>query len=241
MIFKEDIKMTEPILLSLQVALIAVAIVAVLATLLARLMARQDFTGKALVESLIILPMVLPPTVIGYGLLILLGKRGLLGRFLFENFDLQIVFTWWAAIFAAAVVSFPLMYQSAKAAFASVDLSLEQAARTLGSSEIRVFLRITLPLAYPGLLAGLVLAFARALGEFGATLMVAGNIPGKTQTIPLAIYFAVETGDNILARNLVLVITGLSITALFWLNLWSRKKIQVWQKGGAHRAEGVHS
>jgi molybdate transport system permease protein len=133
------------------------------------------------------------------------------------------------------------MYQSAKAAFASVDISLEQAARTLGSSEIRVFLRVTLPLAYPGLLAGLVLAFARALGEFGATLMVAGNIPGKTQTIPLAIYFAVETGDNILARNLVLVITGISIAALFWLNLWSRKKIKVWQKGGTPGVERVHS
>jgi molybdate transport system permease protein len=184
--------------------------------------------------------MVLPPTVLGYGLLILLGKRGLLGRFLLENFNLQIIFTWWAAVFAAAVVSFPLMYQSAKAAFASVDVSLEQAARTLGSSESRVFMRITLPLAYPGLISGLVLAFTRALGEFGATLMVAGNIPGKTQTIPMAIYFAVETGDNILARNLVLVITGLSITALFWLNLWARKKTRLWQKGDMPRAERIH-
>ncbi|MGE4542861.1 MAG: molybdate ABC transporter permease subunit [Pedobacter sp.] len=232
--------MSGPILLSLKVALIAVAIDAVLATLLARLLARREFPGKNLVESFIILPMVLPPTVLGFGLLILLGKRGLVGRFLLENFDLQIVFTWWAAIFAAAVVSFPLMYQSAKAAFASVDVALEQAARTLGSSESRVFLRITLPLAYPGLIAGLVLAFARALGEFGATLMVAGNIPGKTQTIPLAIYFAVETGENTLAWNLVLVITGLSITALFWLNLWARKKHQVWQKGDTASAERLH-
>jgi molybdate transport system permease protein len=232
--------MSGPIVLSLKVALIAVAIDAVLATLLARLLARREFPGKNLLESFIILPMVLPPTVLGFGLLIVLGKRGLLGRFLLENFDLQIVFTWWAAIFAAAVVSFPLMYQSAKAAFASVDMSLEQAARTLGSSESRVFLRITLPLAYPGLIAGLVLAFARALGEFGATLMVAGNIPGKTQTIPLAIYFAVETGDNTLARNLVLVITGMSVTALFWLNLWLRKKTRVWQKGDTPRAERLH-
>ncbi len=233
--------MSGPILLSLKVALIAVGIDAVLATLLARLLARREFPGKNLIESFIILPMVLPPTVLGFGLLILLGKRGLLGRFLLDNFDLQIVFTWWAAIFAAAVVSFPLMYQSANAAFASVDVALEQAARTLGSSESRVFLRITLPLAYPGLIAGLVLAFARALGEFGATLMVAGNIPGKTQTIPLAIYFAVETGDNTLAWNLVLVITGLSITALFWLNLWARKKTRVWQKGDIPRAERIHS
>jgi molybdate transport system permease protein len=148
----------------------------------------------------------------------------------------QIVFTWWAAIIAAAVVSFPLMYQSAKAAFCSVDVSLEQAARTLGSGEARVFMRITLPLAYPGLLAGVVLSLARALGEFGATLMIAGNIPGKTQTIPLAIYFAVETGDNLLARNLVLVITAMAVGALFWLNSWSRKKLQTLQKGGDARA-----
>ncbi len=233
--------MSEPILLSLKVALIAVTIDMILATLLARVLARRTFPGKNLLESCIILPMVLPPTVLGYGLLILLGKRGLLGSLLLDSFDWQIVFTWWAAIIAAAVVSFPLMYQSAKAAFASVDASLEQAARTLGSNEWRVFLRVTLPLAYPGLLAGLVLSFARALGEFGATLMVAGNIPGKTQTIPLAIYFAVETGDNIMARNLVLVITGISISALFWLNLWSRKKIEVWQQGGNSSAQRIHS
>jgi molybdate transport system permease protein len=233
--------MYEPIILSLKVALIAVTVDAVLGTLVARVMARRDFPGKNLIESCIILPMVLPPTVLGYGLLILLGKRGPLGRLLLNLFDWQIVFSWWAAIFAAAVVSFPLMYQSAKAAFSSVDVSLEQAARTLGCGEGRVFLRVTLPLAYPGLLAGLVLAFARALGEFGATLMVAGNIPGKTQTIPLAIYFAVETGDNLLARDLVLIITGMSIAALFWLNLWSKKKVQTWQKGREERVKSVHS
>jgi molybdate transport system permease protein len=233
--------MYEPIILSLKVALIAVTVDAVLGTLVARIMARRDFPGKNLIESCIILPMVLPPTVLGYGLLILLGKRGPLGRLLLNLFDWQIVFSWWAAIFAAAVVSFPLMYQSAKAAFSSVDVSLEQAARTLGCGEGRVFLRVTLPLAYPGLLAGLVLAFARALGEFGATLMVAGNIPGKTQTIPLAIYFAVETGDNLLARDLVLIITGMSIAALFWLNLWSKKKVQTWQKGREERVKSVHS
>lgn len=232
--------MYEAIVLSIKVALIAVTFDAVLATMVARVMARRDFPGKNLIESFIILPMVLPPTVLGYGLLVLLGKRGTLGRLLLHVFDWQIVFTWWAAIFAAAVVSFPLMYQSAKAAFASVDESLERAARTLGCSEWRVFLRVTLPLAYPGLLAGLVLSFARALGEFGATLMVAGNIPGKTQTIPLAIYFAVEAGDNILASRLVLVITGLSIAALFLLNHWSRKKFEIWQQGDKSRAKCIH-
>jgi molybdate transport system permease protein len=223
--------MMDPITLSLKVALIAVCINFVFGLAVARVMARRDFFGKNFLESIIILPMVLPPTVLGYGLLILLGKRGFLGQMLMEQFGIQIIFTWWAAAFASAVVSFPLMYQSAKAAFASVDIFLEQAARTLGTGELRIFLTITLPLAWPGILAGLVLAFARALGEFGATLMVAGNIPGKTQTIPLAIYSAVESGDDALAKTLVVTITILSFAAVFFLNSWSKKKVQVWRKG----------
>ncbi|MGA7826980.1 MAG: molybdate ABC transporter permease subunit [Geobacteraceae bacterium] len=232
--------MLEPILLSLKVAVAAVVIDFFVGIAIARAMARKEFACKHALESLIILPMVLPPTVMGYGLLILLGKRGPIGHFLLETFDLQLVFTWWAAVIASAVVSFPLMYQSAKAAFAGVDLSLERAARTLGAKELRIFLTITLPLAWPGILAGLVLSFARALGEFGATLMVAGNIPGKTQTIPLAIYFAVESGDTGTARNLVLVITVLSFCTVFWLNWWSRNKLQQWKKGGQSHAQSGH-
>jgi molybdate transport system permease protein len=232
--------MFDPVILSLKVALAAVCIDFIAGLAVARTMARTEFLGKNVLESLIILPMVLPPTVLGYGLLILLGKRGPVGRFLLEYFDFQLIFTWWAAVIASAVVSFPLMYQSAKAAFAGVDVSLEQAARTLGAREVRIFLTITLPLAWPGILAGLVLSFARALGEFGATLMVAGNIPGKTQTIPLAIYFAVETGDTDAARNLVLVITALSFAAVFWLNWWCRKRVLTWKKGGTEHAQGEH-
>jgi molybdate transport system permease protein len=232
--------MFDPVILSLKVALAAVCIDFVAGMAIARTMARKEFMGKNVLESLIILPMVLPPTVLGYGLLILLGKRGLIGGFLLEHFDFQLIFTWWAAVIASAVVSFPLMYQSAKAAFAGVDISLEQAARTLGARELKIFLTITLPLAWPGILAGLVLSFARALGEFGATLMVAGNIPGKTQTIPLAIYFAVETGDTEAARNLVLVITALSFAAVFWLNWWCRTKVQTWKKGGTEHAQCEH-
>ncbi len=232
--------MFEPILLSLKVAVAAVAVDFFVGLGIARTMARKEFPGKNAVESFIILPMVLPPTVLGYGLLILLGKRGLIGSFLLETFDFQLIFTWWAAVIASAVVSFPLMYQSAKAAFAGVDVTLEQAARTLGARELRIFLTVTLPLAWPGILAGLVLSFARALGEFGATLMVAGNIPGKTQTIPLAIYFAVETGDTDAARNLVLVITLLSFATVFWFNWWSRNKLQAWKKGGVCNAESEH-
>jgi molybdate transport system permease protein len=233
--------MMEPIVLSLKVALIAVCIDFVIGLAIARFMARKDFMGKNLVESMIILPMVLPPTVLGYGLLILLGKRGFFGQVLTEQFGIQIIFTWWAAALASAVVSFPLMYQSAKAAFASIDSFLEQAARTLGTGEIRIFFTITLPLAWPGILAGLVLAFARALGEFGATLMVAGNIPGKTQTIPLAIYSAVEAGDDELAKKLVLIITILSFAAVFFLNRWSKKKIQAWRKGSETHVESGNS
>jgi len=229
--------MMDPITLSLKVALIAVCIDFVFGLAIARSMARKEFVGKNIIESIIILPMVLPPTVLGYGMLILLGKRGGLGQMLMEQFGIQIIFTWWAAALASAVVSFPLMYQSAKAAFASVDIFLEQAARTLGTGEMRIFLTITLPLAWPGILAGLVLAFARALGEFGATLMVAGNIPGKTQTIPLAIYSAVETGDDELAKTLVLTITILSFAAVFFLNRWSKKKVQVWRKGSEAHVE----
>lgn len=233
--------MLEPILLSLKVAFAAVTIDFIVALAVARFMARVDFSGKNALESLIILPMVLPPTVLGYGLLILLGKRGPVGSFLLEAFDYQLIFTWFAAVIASAVVSFPLMYQSAKAAFAGVDVTLEQAARTLGARESRIFLTVTLPLAWPGILAGLVLSFARALGEFGATLMVAGNIPGKTQTIPLAIYFAVESGDTEGARNLVLVITLLSFATVFWLNWWSRNKLQKWKKRELCHAERCHS
>ncbi len=229
--------MMDPIILSLKVALIAVCIDFAFGLAVARVMARRDFMGKNLIESLIILPMVLPPTVLGYGLLILFGKRGFIGPFLMEQFGIQVIFSWWAAVFASAVVSFPLMYQSAKAAFAGVDVFLEQAARTLGTGEVRIFFTITMPLAWPGILAGLVLAFARALGEFGATLMVAGNIPGKTQTIPLAIYSAVEMGDNELAKQLVLIITILSFITVFWLNWWSRRKVQVWRKGSETYAE----
>lgn len=229
--------MFDPIILSLKVAVIAVLIDFVFGMAVARFMARREFVGKNLAESLIILPMVLPPTVLGYGLLIFFGKRGPLGQFLMDCFGFQLIFTWWAAALASAIVSFPLMYQSAKAAFSSVDLSLEKAARTLGTGEIRIFLTITLPLAWPGILAGLVLAFARALGEFGATLMVAGNIPGKTQTIPLAIYSAVESGETELAQRLVLIITVLSFAALYWLNRWSKEKIQMWKKGSETHAE----
>lgn len=212
-----------PVFLSLRVAFIAVIVVIVFALPIARLMARHHFPGKDLLEALITLPLVLPPSVIGYGLLLIIGNNSLLGKFL-ADMGVSIMFTWGAVVLAASVVSFPLMYQSAKAAFKSIDVNFEKAARTLGASETRIFFTISLPLAWPGLLAGLVLSFARALGEFGATLMVAGNIPGQTQTIPLAIYFAVESGDDSTAQTLVAIVTVFCFLLIFWVNRWNRQK-----------------
>lgn len=213
----------HPVILSLKVALIAVAAVACLGLPLSRLLSRSEFFGKDFLEAAITLPLVLPPSVIGYGLLVLIGNNGILGEFL-SSMGISLVFTWWAAVLASIVVAFPLMYQSAKAAFKSVDVNCENVARTLGASEIRIFFTITLPLAWPGVLAGLVLSFARAVGEFGATLMVAGNIPGQTQTVPLAIYFAVQSGDNATAKVLVAIITIFSFLVIFWVNRWAKRQ-----------------
>lgn len=213
----------HPVILSVRVAIIATILVTCLGVPLTRFMARKEFYGKDFLEAAITLPMVLPPSVVGYGLLMLIGKNGLFGKVL-ADMGIMLVFTWYAAVIAATVVAFPLMYQSAKAAFMSVDLDFEKAARTLGASEVRIFFTVTLPLAWPGILAGLVLTFARALGEFGATLMVAGNIPGLTQTIPTAIYFAVESGKDVLARTLVVIITIFSFCVIFWVNRWAKKQ-----------------
>ncbi len=171
------------------------------------------------------LPLVLPPTVVGFGLLYLFGKNGPIGSFLLRAFDLQIVFTWYAVIIAAVVVSFPLMYQSASAAFQQYNQNIENAALTMGASKWKVFWTISFPLAWPGLLSGLVLTVARALGEFGATLMIAGYIPNVTDTIPLAIYFAVESGNMEMATFWVVIIIALGFSAILWLNWWSKRSM----------------
>ncbi|GKV68223.1 molybdenum ABC transporter permease subunit [Sporosarcina sp. NCCP-2716] len=216
----------QPLLLSAKVAAISTVIVFVLGVFLAHLFAKRQFFGKSVLESLFLLPLVLPPTVVGFGLLIVFGKKGWIGSWLLETFDIQIVFTWTAAVIASVVVSFPLMYQSAAAAFENLDGKLEDAARTMGASEWRVFRTVTFPLAWPGLLAGLVLSFARGLGEFGATLMLAGYIPGKTDTMPMAIYFAVESGQMEKASFWVVIITALGFSIILWLNWWSRRNLR---------------
>ncbi len=214
-----------PIILSLEVALLVVIITALLGLPLSRLMARGHFAGRDIIESIITLPLVLPPSVTGYALLILVSKNGLLGRWL-ESIGFPVVFTWRAIVLASLVVAFPLFYRSARAAIESVNPNYEQAARTLGAGELRVFLTVTLPLASRGIIAGLVLSFARSLGEFGATLMVAGNIPGQTQTIPTAIYFAVEAGHDQTAQVLVAVVTLISFAVIYWVNYSERRGIK---------------
>ena len=203
----------HPFLLSLQVTATATALIFLLGLGLALGLARRRFRLQTLVETAILLPLVLPPSVVGYYLLFLLGREGPVVHWLGWNS----LFTWGACVVASTVVGLPLMFQAARAAIASVDPALEQAARTLGSSEVGVLWRVTLPLARRGLLAGLVLGAARALGEFGATLMIAGNLPGKTQTLPLAIYDAVQNRHEGLVHFMVILLTLLGFLGLWWV------------------------
>jgi molybdate transport system permease protein len=208
-----------PILLSLRVAALATVITFAIGLGLARLFTFRAIPLRRVWESVILLPMVFPPTITGYLLLLLFGRRGPVGALLAE-LGIAVVFTWAAAVIASVTVSLPLMYQSCKAALFGVDPQLENAARTLGVREGRVFRRITLPLALPGVLSGTALSFARALGEFGATLMIAGNIPGRTQTVPLALYSAVEGGRTAEANFLLGATVGLSfglVVLMGWL------------------------
>ena len=203
-----------PLALSLKVAGCATAIDLVLGVALGYLLARRSFIGRELLDAVLTLPMVLPPTVLGYYLLVLIGKRGWLGAWLHESFGINLIFTWQGAVIAAALVAFPLVLKAARAAFEGVDPQLEKAARVLGLGEWAVFCRVSLPMAWRGILAGMLLAFARALGEFGATLMVAGSIPGRTQTLSVAVYEAVQAGQDSTANFLVLITSITCIVVL---------------------------
>lgn len=199
--------------LSLKVAIWATLIDLVLGVALGYLLARKRFPGRELLDALLTLPMVMPPTVLGYYLLVVIGRNGVVGAWLQQHFGINLIFTWQAAVIAAAVVAFPLVLKGARAAFEAVDTQYEQAARVLGVSAFGVFLRVTLPLAWRGVLGGTLLAFARSMGEFGATLMVAGSIPGKTQTLSIAVYEAVQAGQDDQA-NLLVIITSLVCVAV---------------------------
>ncbi len=200
-----------PLALTLKVAGWATLINLFLGTAVGYALARWRFPGRDLLDAAFTLPMVMPPTVLGYYLLVVIGSQGVLGAWLLQHFGVRLIFTVEAAIIAATIVAFPLVFKAARAAFETVDPQLEDAARTLGINEWAIFFRVSLPLAWRGILAGLLLSFARALGEFGATLMVAGSIVGKTQTLSIAVYEAVQAGQDGTANFLVIVT---SITCL---------------------------
>lgn len=211
--------------LSLQVAAVATAMVFFFGLPVAYLLASKKFIGREMLDMLLTLPLVLPPTVTGYYLVILFGRSGVIGKYIFEWTGCNIMFTWYAAVLASFVVSLPLMIKTSRAAIESVDKNLIKASYTLGHSPFRTALYVILPLAKKGIIAGTVLSFARAMGEFGATLMLAGNIPGKTDTMPLAIYSLAGSGDWSKAHVMVAVFTLISGLFLYMANTYSREKV----------------
>lgn len=211
--------------LSLKVAFWATAMNAVLAIWLAYLFARRSFPGRALGDALLTLPMVLPPTVLGYYLLVFLGRNGPVGRTLQDTLGINLIFTWQGAVIAAAIVSFPLVFKSALAAFEDLDPRFEDISKSLGLSPLQTFARVSLPLASRGITAGLLLSFARSMGEFGATLMVAGSIPGQTQTLAIAVYEAVQAGQDHTALILALIVSVVSVCVLLAAGMLARRRL----------------
>jgi molybdate transport system permease protein len=214
----------EAIRLSLQVAIVGVAGSLPFGIAIAWLLARRNFPGKSLVDGIVHIPLVVPPVVVGYALLVLLGRRGVIGAWLYENFDITLIFTWKGAAIASAVMGFPLLVRATRLSLEAVDRKLEAAARTLGASPLDVFANVTMPLALPGLLAGIVLAFARGLGEFGATIIFVGNIPGETRTIPIAIYTLTQDPEGDLAAlRLSIISVILALIALMLSEILARR------------------
>ena len=214
-----------PLWLSLRVAALATLVSLGLGLWIAYLLANRKFRGKELLDAVVTLPLVLPPTVLGYYLLVVLGRSSPLGQFYEWTFGTPLVFTWQAAVVASTLHAIPLLVKSARAAFDTVDRSYEKAARNLGASDWRVFWRVTMPLSRRAVIAASVLAFARALGDFGATLMIAGDIPGKTQTAAIAIYDAVEGGNTFVARVLVLALSAVAIGSVYAANRLEQRQV----------------
>ena len=209
----------SPLWISLKTAFLATIITSIIGIFISYKMANYKGRGRGLIDGVFTLPLILPPTVIGFFLLLICGKNGFVGK-IFMSFNKNIIFSWSATVIAATVVAFPMMYRTCRSAFEQIDKNMISVARTLGLSETKIFFKSAIPLAWPGIIGGLVLSFARALGEFGATLMIAGNIPGKTQTMPVAIFFAVEGGDLNKAMLWVLIIVAISFIMIFLLNYW---------------------
>ena len=216
----------SPLWISIKTSLVATIITFFLGIIASYLVSNFKGKSKGLIDGLFTLPLILPPTVVGFFLLLICGKNGPVGKLL-ELFNTSIIFSWSATILAAVVVSFPMMYRTTRSAFEQIDTNILSAARTLGLSEFKIFHKIAIPLAMPGIIGGLILSFARAMGEFGATLMIAGNIPGKTQTMPLAIFFAAEGGDMEKAMLWVSIIVLLSLALIVILNYWSEIQLKL--------------
>ena len=212
----------SPLYISLKTVLASTIVTFFLGIAAARWMANYSGRFRNLIDGLFLLPLILPPTVVGFGLLLLFGNNGPIGKLL-DLLGTTLIFSWPAAVITAVIVSFPLMYMSARGGFEQVDINIENAARTLGAGEWRVFWTVTLPLSWPSIMAATVLAFARALGEFGATLMLAGNIPGKTTTIPVAIYFKIQAGHMEEALILTLIVLAFAFASLVLLAYWKGK------------------
>jgi len=221
----------SPLWISICTALLATTITFFIGIIVAYKIANYKGIFKGLIDGILTLPLILPPTVIGFFLLVLFGKNGPIGNLL-AFFNTSVIFTWSATVIAATVVSFPMMYRTTRSAFEQIDNNIICAARTLGLSELKIFLKIAIPLSWPGIIGGIVLSFARAMGEFGATLMIAGNIPGKTQTMPLAIFFSVEGGDMSKAYLWVIIIVSISLIMILLLNYWSEIQLKLMGKRG---------
>jgi len=215
-----------PLWISIKTAMVATIITFFLGIIVSYWMSNFKGKSKGIIDGLFTLPLILPPTVVGFFLLLICGKNGLVGNIL-KLFNTSLIFTWSATVLAAIVVSFPMMYRTTRSAFEQIDINIISAARTLGLSEFKIFYKIAIPLAMPGIIGGLVLSFARAMGEFGATLMIAGNIPGRTQTMPLAIFFAAESGDMQKAMLWVIIIVTLSLFLILILNYWSEIQLKL--------------
>lgn len=214
----------EALTLSVKVATFCTLLICIPAIAVAWLLAKKAFIGKSLLDGLVHIPLILPPVVPGFLLLILLGSQGLIGKWLHDKFGITIAFTWFGAVIASAVMAFPLMVRSTRQAFSQVDTKLEIAAQSLGASPIKVFLSVTLPLAIPGMITGLILAFSRSLGEFGATITFVGNIEGETRTLPLAIYSYTQTPDgDLAAMRLVILSVLIALAAIVFSNYFERK------------------
>ncbi|MBM7652380.1 molybdate ABC transporter permease subunit [Neobacillus cucumis] len=213
----------SPVKLSIQVAAVSGVCVLILGLFFAKVMANKKFKGKSFVETFFLLPLVLPPSVVGFLLIVVFGRNSIIGQLMEWIFHQPVMFTWWAAVISSTVVAFPLMYQSAKTGFEGIDEDIENAARVDGAKEVQLFMTISIPLAFQSIISGAILSFARALGEFGATLMFAGNIPGKTQTISTAIYVAMDAGNMELAWLWVSSLVIISFLMLIGLQLMKSK------------------